>query len=149
MPRPRKDSGPSATERMEGAFFTLLETTQFKNITVNALVATAGVNRNSFYYHYADLEDLAAAAAQGLTETSIPRLLATGLGPDSDEVNRAIEGLTRDRRILKILTVTGPNSTAELRNILKDAIMDLWLELFELERTDLTDEAQLKCCNDK
>lgn len=60
MPRPRKDSEIlSATERLENAFWELLADHEYRKITVTEVVREAHVNRNSFYYHYASLPELA------------------------------------------------------------------------------------------
>ena len=60
MPRPRKDDPQSAaTARIEAAFWRLLEEVGYPEITVRRVSQAAGANRNSFYYHYECLEDLA------------------------------------------------------------------------------------------
>jgi len=136
--RPRKDGAPSATERMESVFFEQLRTTPFQRITVSTIVEAAEVNRNSFYYHYADLEDLAHSAVSNLLIPDLARLVAGGFGLDSGPVGKVLEDAALDNRFRRLLTVAGPNSTAELRGILKDAVMSLWLDTFEIGPGDLS-----------
>ncbi|ACV22877.1 DNA-binding transcriptional repressor FabR [Slackia heliotrinireducens] len=63
MPRPRKDDPQSAaTSRIEAAFWRLLEEVGYSEITVRRISQAAGINRNSFYYHYESMEDLARKA---------------------------------------------------------------------------------------
>ena len=63
MPRPRRDSEIlPAKERLENAFWTLLADRPFKKITVTDVVHEARVNRNSFYYHFSGLPELADSA---------------------------------------------------------------------------------------
>lgn len=60
MGRPRKDQpGPSAYDRLELAFWELLEDEQFQAITVRSLTAKAKVNHNTFYYHFENIDDMA------------------------------------------------------------------------------------------
>lgn len=58
-----------APERLRAAFWRLLEKRPLASITVRDLVREAGVNKNAFYYHYANLDDLARDAV----EESLPR----------------------------------------------------------------------------
>ena len=69
MGRPSKNQqGPSAKERIEQAFWGLLEEKPFHSITVKDLVKHAGVNRNTFYYHFESTEGLAVE----LVRSNIP-----------------------------------------------------------------------------
>lgn len=137
MGRP-KDGSPTADARIEAAFFDVLTTTPFDKITVSAVVAAAGVNRNSFYYHFSDLDDLARSAISNLLIPEIPRLLASGFAVESEQIddllNRAATGTGS---LLRVPIVMGPHSTAALRNMLKTALLELWLEVFELVPDEL------------
>ena len=60
MGRPRKDqAGPSAVERMREAFWELLEERPYQSITVRLITQRAGVNPNTFYYHFENIDDMA------------------------------------------------------------------------------------------
>lgn len=137
MGRPRADGGPLAPERLETAFFDLLRTTDYRDISVSAVVRAAGLNRNSFYYHYTDLDDLARSAADAVLLTEVAHLIAGGLTPDSPQVDRlVVQGIASDR-VARILILLGPHSTAPLRGIVRSAVQDVWLAEFGLEHTDL------------
>lgn len=72
MPRPRHDSEVlPAKERLENAFWELLADRDYRKITVTDVVSEAGVNRNSFYYHFSGLPELADSAILHQVE-SIP-----------------------------------------------------------------------------
>ena len=63
MARPKKsDKEEMATAKIEKAFWRLLETERYSDITVLRVSQESGVNRNSFYYHYRDIDDLAYTA---------------------------------------------------------------------------------------
>ncbi|MBP5260947.1 MAG: TetR/AcrR family transcriptional regulator C-terminal domain-containing protein [Clostridiales bacterium] len=50
---------PANTKQLiKDTFITLLEDRPLSQITVKDIVASAGINRNSFYYHYEDLPSL-------------------------------------------------------------------------------------------
>lgn len=69
MARPRKDQQEApARERIEQAFWSLLEETAYRGITVRALCQRAGVNHNTFYYHFNSIDDL----AMGLIDSNLP-----------------------------------------------------------------------------
>ncbi len=72
MGRPRKDqAGPSAVERIGEAFWGLLEEQSYQSITVKQLTQRAGVNPNTFYYHFENIDDMAVR----LLEENIPTRL--------------------------------------------------------------------------
>lgn len=69
MARPRKDEArPSARDRLENAFWQLLEEGPYKNITVRALTQRAQVNHNTFYYHFENIDEMALS----LTSKNVP-----------------------------------------------------------------------------
>lgn len=141
MGRPRRGIGLSADVRLENAFLEQLQVTPFQRITVSGIAKAAGLNRNSFYYHYADLEDLAQSAVSSLLVTDIPRLLAEGLGIRTAQVDHALFEAVQDARLPKLLAVCGPNSTEQLRDMFKTTVIDVWLEAFHLSRENLDADA--------
>ena len=67
----RKRCHVPAKERLENAFWELLADRDYRKITVTDVVREAGVNRNSFYYHFSSLPELADSAILHQVE-SIP-----------------------------------------------------------------------------
>ncbi len=60
MARPRKDQeGEGARDRIERAFWELLEEMPLRSVNVRMLSQRAGVNHNTFYYHFESIDDLA------------------------------------------------------------------------------------------
>ena len=123
MPRPRKDSEIlSATERLENAFWELLADHEYRKITVTEVVREAHVNRNSFYYHYASLPEL----AEWRRQCSLVM---------NDPVQR--------QRLDRLALLAGSHSSPELIESLKDfgrlmIINDLQLDADNLDlKTDL------------
>ena len=140
MARPKQGDGPTADERIERAFFEVLDQTPFDKLTVSAIVKAAGVNRNSFYYHYADLDDLAQSAVSNVLVPEVPRLIANGFGLESEQVNQAFQEAVGDDRLNRVPLIMGVNSSPVLRQMLKDAFIELWFDVFGLAREDLRPE---------
>lgn len=66
MARPKKNSETlEAKQRLIDAFWTLLETKRVGDITVGAIAEKAQCNRGTFYYHYADMNELVYSAIEG------------------------------------------------------------------------------------
>ena len=78
MARPKKSNQPSVRDRMIEAFWQLLEDNQLHEISVGMIVAKAGCNRGTFYYHFADKDELMLAALKlrGCPTALFPLLLA-------------------------------------------------------------------------
>lgn len=73
MGRPRKDqAGASARKRLADAFWELLDEFSLSEITISLLSRRAGVNHNTFYYHFSNIEDMARTL---FMENLDPRLL--------------------------------------------------------------------------
>ena len=60
MSRPRKNVGErSAYQKISDAFWRLLETEDYNHITVKMITNEAGVNRNTIYYHFDNIDEMA------------------------------------------------------------------------------------------
>ena len=63
MSRPKmNEREASAVYKIETAFWALIEQKDFSDITMQLLAKEAGINRNSLYYHYANLYEVASQA---------------------------------------------------------------------------------------
>ena len=124
MPRPRNDSELlPAKDRMENAFWELLADREYRRITVTDIVHEAGVNRNSFYYHYSGLPELADSAIMHLMQQASPAIP----GPDSDpgetwrtNMDEAMHDPAARQRIGRLALIAGPHSSPELVDSLRD-----------------------------
>ena len=66
MARPRANAtGPSARQRLEDAFWSMLAETDYSLITVEGLSHRAGVNHNTLYKHFKTLGNYALESAGG------------------------------------------------------------------------------------
>lgn len=148
MARPRKNQeGPSATERMERAFWEALRAKPYANITVSDVVRGAGVNRNAFYYHYRDLDDMAHAVVGNMLLVEVPPLIVRGFEAGENPLPSVFEALFADSesaaRIEHVGLIVGSHGSPMLVRMIKDAIKGLWCESFGFDAARLSDEADI------
>lgn len=125
MPRPRRDSEIlPAKDRLENAFWELLSEREYNKITVTDIVRTADVNRNSFYYHFSGLPELAdSAILHAVENTPMPGVPGRDFDPDT-EWRKHVTALLRDperrQRLDRLALLAGPHSSPELVSSLKE-----------------------------
>ena len=125
MPRPRRDSEIlPAKDRLENAFWELLSEREYNKITVTDIVRTADVNRNSFYYHFSGLPELAdSAILHAVEDTPMPGMPGRDFNPDT-EWRTHVTALLRDpeqrQRLDRLALLAGPHSSPELVSSLKE-----------------------------
>lgn len=125
MPRPRRDSEIlPAKDRLENAFWELLSEREYNKITVTDIVRTADVNRNSFYYHFSGLPELAdSAILHAVENTPMPGMPGRDFDPDT-EWRKHVTALLRDpeqrQRLDRLALLAGPHSSSELVSSLKE-----------------------------
>lgn len=122
MARPRKDSGGiAAKEALVEAFWSLLAQRPYAKITVKELSAAAGLNHNTFYYHFENMDDLArqaidATVPQHIIRAQIPRLL----GETHPAVELPLEEIApRFERVKLFAKPDSPRLHPVIRNILE------------------------------
>ena len=154
MPRPRHDSELlPAKERMRNAFWALLEDREYRKITVTDIVHEAQVNRNSFYYHYGSLSELADdAILQEGENTSIAQLVDEttddhGIPSMDDDavrehwhkrISAAINSSEHRTRLNHMALLAGPHSSPELMDSLRDFTRMTLFTALKLDESDMT-----------
>lgn len=125
MARPRKDAqDPCARQRLVDAFWLLLESRSLRDVTVGALVETAGCNRGTFYYYFADVDALVTYAVEELLgDGSLSLAVFRGL------VNGSPANLVREVAPERIARAALLMRSGELQTIevaLRRAVQGLW-----------------------
>ena len=154
MSRPRHDSELTpAKERMENAFWALLEDREYRKITVTDIVREAQVNRNSFYYHYGSLNELTdTAILQEVENTSIAQLVDETTDdhgiPSMDDnavrehwhkrISAAINSSEHRTRLNHMALLAGPHSSPELMDSLRDFTRMTLFTALKLDESDMT-----------
>lgn len=137
MSRPRyADGEPTARERMVKAFWALLEDGPFNFITVSHIVKAARVNRNSFYYHFSDIDDLAAKAIDELMVPDAVHEVLAGLGAIEGSALVA-GGPAETLRLDRLGLIAGDNASPALRGMLHRAIADAYAAALDISLDSL------------
>ena len=134
MARPRKNTKePSAKERIYQAFWAELEEVEYRKITVGSVVARAGVNRNSFYYHFDCLPDLAHVCIQEQLPKELFQVLLTDGPYDAIVYGAARRSVHMEERLGHLRLAAGVQGSGELAMYVRDEIARFWLQGFGLE----------------
>lgn len=144
MPRPRYETGEkTARERLEDAFWECLAEKPFEKITVADVTKLAAVNRNTFYYHYEDMNDLArTVAAETALEPELVKYIFTQvLQGGGSEVLERIPGI--EQRADRVYLLAGKHSNVELRQMLRDALIGVWSKAFDVDFDELDQEGRI------
>jgi AcrR family transcriptional regulator len=127
----------SARTRIEETFWELLKQKPLEQITVSELVRQVGCNRATFYYHFEDLNDLAERAIEEALPAEIPLLARTYFLKMSEPLVLSDESR---HSIDRLCLLIGKNSSTRLATKIKDALKEMWLEMFGVSG-DTLDEA--------
>lgn len=133
-----------ATDKLRQAFWELLEQRSYTDITVKDIIVRARINRSAFYYHYADLKDLAidAITAEYRDDKDGDLLISTIASgsaaaiADHLHLEKTIASAFLEHVHRKAL-VAGPHGTAELSEILRVRIAHIWLSSLGLSPNQL------------
>lgn len=126
MARPKYGEGDdTARDKLEAAFWDILAQTPYENMSVVGLCKAAGVNKNTFYYHFSNIDELARAAAESLVEAQYIYTAIEALKGNPE----VLDSLPEDEiaaRIDRVCLLADDKAPAQLRRILHDAIISLW-----------------------
>jgi len=137
MARPRKDDGGvPAQQRLEDAFWAMLAEMPYREMTMGALARRAGVNHNTFYYYFDNLDDMAARLLDDNLVPELPARLLTQFpaGVDIGEITADADLMVHFRRLC---LVVGPHGAAWMADRVKQAVMAIWLTTLGLDPADL------------
>lgn len=145
MARPKKaDRDEMATVKIENAFWSLLETERYSDITVLRVSQEAGINRNSFYYHYSDIDDLAQKAFINNANNEVSKTLISALLSAFQEGHSA---LVFDMSILhntkRIMLCAGSDSPY-LNQLVNDLLKTVWFDSLSIDEDLLSAEEKIQ-----
>lgn len=121
------------------AFWDLLEDNEVHEISIGMLVAQAGVNRGTFYYHYEDKERFLSEVLElELSNVSnIVFMLITGV--DTDVTDKIIS----DKHIARTALFMEHGGRNLIERKIKDYIVDIWTTLLCPSGGQIKDETRL------
>lgn len=134
-----------AVTKIEKTFWELLEIKDFSQITVLEITKQSGVNRNSFYYHYEDINDLASIAfkrkAQSIIEEIRNPLICAADNPNyTPEPTHILNTLQESKYIILCARSDSKFITKMVQNLLQE----IWFDSFKIQKTSLTAEELLQ-----
>ena len=113
------------------AFWEVLEEKPYAQMTVSDIARAANVRRNTFYYHYANVGELAEQAIRQYIPLAVQNInvMRSG-GPDSH-----FPPLFPPDAQGKIALIAGPHGAMDLLNIVKNIAWDLWVSEFGVDES--------------
>lgn len=142
MARPKyQRDEQTAREKIVEAFWQMIEDGPYEKVSVRGLVRESGVNKNTFYYHFEDVDDLVRQATRDVLEPALLLELLSMMQGGAVHVQTRIQDPGFAKRLGRVRTIARAKGTPELQDTLKRAIADAWSRALELDPADL-DEPQ-------
>ena len=144
MARPKMNQPEaSAVYRIEAAFWALIEQKDFSDVTMQLLAKEAGINRNTLYYHYDNLYEVASRSFSKVIRDEASMVLIDTLLSAPQNLSNKWEQLELNDRLKKIHLLARSDSPL-MRSLLKDAIISRWFSKLGIDLQSLTSEMQLQ-----
>lgn len=139
MGRPSKHSDvPNARERIVTAFWTLLQQHRLNEITVGMIVAEAGCNRNTFYYHFDNKEALVNSILENEFEDTAQRVFNMVAGFD----NGFLEHLLNDGYLSRVALLMNQGDADLIQRKVKQHVTGVWQAVLRPEGGTLSNETR-------
>lgn len=136
MARPKKGSkNISATEKIENAFWKILESEDYSSVTIRRLTGETGLNRNTIYYHYENVDDVAQKAFEhAINEKSVKEFMGYLLhDSNSEDIDMSFLANTKKIHLL------AKSESPFLHKLVKNSIVDVWIKTFQIDKAAMTD----------
>ena len=144
MARPRKaDAADSAIYKIDAAFWRLLERMDFSIITMKLLAQETGVNRNTLYYHFANIQEVAAAVFNNVISDEISNLFIDTLLLIPDSIEETWEQMQLSDRVRKIRLFAKSDSPL-LRSLLKGSLTARWFHKLNIRAERISPQEMLQ-----
>lgn len=136
MGRPRNYSNEiKATEKIENAFWKILETEGFKSITILRLSQESGVNKNTIYYHYDNVEDVAQKAFEhNVNHQVADKFLSSILNKNA---NTFIDATMLQN--IKRIHLLAKSESPFLHTLVSKSLIDTWVKKLNIDYDKLSD----------
>lgn len=143
MARPKKSElDAAAINKIENAFWTLLEKTSYSEITVSMICLEAEVNRNSFYYHYENIDDLAQKAFKGTVNQDLVKEFLGSITTLSKDTSIASK-LQDLPQFYHVLLCAGCDSPF-INKLTRELFKEVWFSSLSIDENKLSPKEQLE-----
>lgn len=142
MSRPKKNSEvPGARQRIIDALWTLLETEHISQLGIKSIVAEAGCNRATFYYHFQSAYDLLEKAIVAeLVEVGTLPLVIFSLTTQPAIRETFQRYMVPSVHRLNLAMKNGGSETVS--NIVYEQVMGMWKKVLCVNGKELTPRSQ-------
>ena len=138
MARPRNtEITDSALYKINAAFWRMLERMDFSLMTMKLLAEEAGINRNTLYYHFSNLQEVAAASFRNVISDEVSDLFVDTLLLRPDSIGERWEQMQMADRIRKIHLFAKSESPL-LRSLLKGSLTARWFQKLNIRAEALS-----------
>lgn len=146
MARPKINSSEDlATTKIENAFWKILEFEDYSKVTVKEISKMSGTNRNSFYYHYKDINDLASTAFKNNAKHVVNQIFTEAmLISENKEYIPNNKILFDTLQQSKRLMLCARSNSVFLKLMVQDLLQDIWFEIFGIDKEILTPVEKLQ-----
>ena len=131
MARPPAHSAHSAVQRIEEAFWGLLSSMKYDDITIAALARHAHINHNTIYYHYRNPDDVAFSLIDKLTDSVPLEVFAQALVQENADGARSIAVLVNEHPEVHGLfaraALIGRSGSSDIIAYLRKRVEERWL----------------------
>ncbi len=144
MARPVKtDPTASAEYKIETAFWALMERMDFSDITMQKLAEEAGINRNSLYYHYSNLQEVAEAMFAKVFTREVTAQFIEALLSNPTALISVVGPMQLPDRIWKIHLFAKSESPL-IRGMLKETLTGQWFQKLGVDPSSFSPADKLK-----
>ena len=145
MSRPKKANiNEIATVKIENAFWPLLEKERYSDITVLRITQEAGTNRNSFYYHYKDIDDLAYKAFMNNVSNEISKTLVSTLLSSFRKDQYPLEFDMSILPYTKRVMLCAGSDSPYLHQLVKDLLRQIWFDSMSIREDLLSEDEKMQ-----
>lgn len=146
MSRPKYAEGDrTAREKLVHAFWAKLAEGSYATLSVVGLCQQAGVNKNTFYYHFENIDELAALAAEDLFESQFLCAMVEAISGKAPLPGCFAENAFREK-LDRVCLLAADESSPTLKFMLRDAVAKAWTSAFALahDTFDLKEQASFE-----
>jgi AcrR family transcriptional regulator len=99
-----------ALDKLESAFWDMLAEMSYPRISVRALVAQCGLNKNTFYYHFTDMDELATYCIDRALPIELGNLAFAG--SSVEDFTRALDSPVVRDKLSRTVILLSENGSA-------------------------------------
>lgn len=143
MARPRKEDAGKARQALIDAFWELLAEIPYSDLSIRVLSGRAGVNHNTFYRHFENIDDLAKKAFEAIIPESIPGLIHMFLREGQTESFAYFDQASFQQYIQRARLFVHSDSLY-LTKIIQDSLKDIWMSYLHVDESALTESETLE-----